>query len=185
MLDEKVNELMKFMTPDRIKGMLADYKKVTDAYSLQMPDEYYMPTKADYEKAYELLPSEIQTNYDLYRQSLESPMPFFLGTPTVSGNQLQFNWSESYDFNAQDITYDFVLSKDWEFNEIVHQQSLTNQSSLSIDMLEPGTYFWSVTAKNKDGKTMYPFDVYIDADGNHHSGVKVLYISKSGEVSEE
>jgi spore coat protein H len=185
MLDGKVNELMKFLTPDRIKEMLAEYKKVTDAYSLQMPDVYHMVSKEDYEKAYEVLPNEIQINYDLYRKSLEAPMPFFLGTPKASGDSLVFNWDASYDFKAQDITYDFMISRDWEFKDIVYEQSLTNQININVDKLEPGTYFWRVTATNKDGRIQYPFDVYRDSDGVPHSGMKIFYISNNGEVSEE
>ena len=98
MLDAKIDELKGFL-PERLELMLKDYKKVTDAYSLQMPDLYYMPfNQVDYEKAYELLPGEIQMNYDLYLKSLKSPMPFFLGAPEVSGDKLIFKWDKSYDF---------------------------------------------------------------------------------------
>ncbi len=186
MLDTKINELMKFLTPERIRGMMMEYKQVTDAYSLKMPDLYHMPfTESDYEQAYGLVPGEIQVNYDLYRQSLKSPMPFFLGTPKVSGKLLTFNWQESYDFDAQDIDYHFTVSRDWEFDEIVHEETLTNKHTVTIDMLEPGTYFWRVTATNKKGITQYPFDIYWDADRVPHSGLKVLYISPNGEVLEE
>ena len=186
MLDAKVEELMKFLTPERLAGMLAAYKPVTDAYSLQMPDLYFMPfNPGDYEKAYELLPSEIQVNHDLYLKSLQSPMPFFLGTPKTSGTSLTFNWDESYDFQAQDLTYHFVVSRDWKFNEIVYEESMINKISVTIDALPPGTYFWQVTATNKNGITQYPFDVYWDADRLPHSGMKILYIGADGKVSEE
>jgi spore coat protein H len=186
MLDAKVNELMKFLTPERIQGMLMEYKQITDAYSLKMPDVYYMPfSESDYEEAYTLVPGEIQVNYDLYHQSLKSPMPFFLGTPKVSGSLMTFNWQESYDFNAQDIDYHFIVGRDWELNDVVHEETITNKQTVTIDMLEPGTYFWRVTATNEDGITQYPFDIYWDADRVPRSGLKVLYITPNGEVLEE
>lgn len=186
MLDTKMNELMKFLTRDRIRSMLNEYKKVTDAYSLQMPDLYYMPfSPRDYERAYELVPGEIQMNYDLYLESLNSPMPFFLGTPKIFEDSLVFNWDESFDFNAQDITYHFAVSRDWEFHEVIYEESLTNQRSIQTDLLEPGTYFWRVTATNENGKTQYPFDVYWDADRLPHSGLKWFYIDADGKVLEE
>jgi spore coat protein H len=186
MLDIKMNELMKFLTPAKLGGMLKEYKKITDAYSWQMPDSYHMPlSQSGYEKSYELLPGEIQINYDLYLESLRSPMPFFLGTPKALANSLIFDWGESYDFNAQDISYHFVVSTDWEFKNIVCEASLTNQTSITIDSLKSGTYFWRVTATNENGKTQYPFDNYWDADRIPHSGLKYFYITAEGKVLEE
>jgi spore coat protein H len=186
MLDAKINELMTFLTPEKIKGMLDEYKKVTDLYTLSMPDLYYLPaTPAEYYLEYEQIPGEIQINYNLYLESLNTPMPFFLGKPKIIENALIFNWGESYDFHAQKITYHFEVGKDWEFREIVHEETLTDLTSIKIDILKPGTYFWRVTATNEDGKTQYPFDVYIDANGFPHSGIKYLLITEDGKVLEE
>jgi spore coat protein H len=186
MLDRKVNELMKFLTPDRLNGMLNSYRKVTDVFALQMPDLYYLRGGvANYERTYETLPDEIRINYDLYRESLESPMPYFLDTPKASGTKLVFNWGESYDFNAQNITYQLQVAKDWKFEEVIFTQKLMDQHSTEIDMLAPGTYFWMVTSTNENGKTQYPFNVYIDADGQPHSGMKYLFITSDGKVLEE
>ena len=186
MLDAKMNELMAFLTPERIKGMLGEYKKVTDLYTLTMPDLLYVRvTPEEYNRQYELIPGEVQINYDLYLESLKTPMPFFLVNPERIGDALIFSWGESYDFNAQDITYHFEVSKDWEFQEIVHEETLINLATTTINMLEPGTYFWRVTATNEDGKIQYPFDVYSDSDGNPHSGLKYLFITADGRVLEE
>lgn len=186
MLDDKMNEVMRILTPERLKSMLSEYKKVTDAYTLQMPDLYYLGGSiADYEKVYELLPAEININHDLYLKSLKSPMPFFLGTPEPIGSELVFQWDESYDFVAQDITYNFAISRDWEFHDIIVQQSVMNQHEIKIGMLQPGTYFWQVTAVNQDGYSQNPFDVYFDAEQVPHSGMKYLYITTDGKVLEE
>ncbi|HLO34240.1 MAG TPA: CotH kinase family protein [Anaerolineales bacterium] len=186
MLDEKVNELMDFLSSDRMEGMLKEYKKVTDVYSLQMPDLYYLRGSVnDYENEYALIPKEIKLNYDLYLKSLKSPMPIFLGTPKVSENSLVFTWDESYDFNAQDISYHFILSKDWEFHNIVFEETLINTTTLKIDALEPGTYFWQVSATNEEGNTQYPFNTYWDAEAIIHRGLKYLYITSDGKVLEE
>jgi len=186
MLDQKMNELMDLLTPDRLEGMLKEYKKVTDTYSLQMPDLYYLPgSVSDYENEYALIPGEIKINYDLYLKSLRSPMPIFLGTPKLSENSLIFTWEESYDFNAADISYHFVLSKDWGFNSIVFEETLSNTTSLKIDALPPGTYFWQVIATNENGITQYPFNTYWDAENLIHRGLKYLYITSDGKVLEE
>ncbi len=186
MLDTKMNELMAFLTPEKIKAMLDEYKKVTDLYTLAMPDLFYTRTgPEEYNHQYELIPGEIQNNYDLYLESLNDPMPFFLGGPERVGNTLVFVWDEAYDFNAQNITYNFVVARDWDFREIVHEETLTNLATTTIDMLEPGTYFWRVTAANENGKIQYPFDVYGDVDGVPHSGMKYLLITKDGRALEK
>lgn len=186
MLDEKMTELLKFLSPDRLQGMLNEYKKVTDAYTLQMPDLYYLKGGVNnYEAIYAGLSDEIKVNYDLYRESLQTPMPFFLDTPEVLEKSLIFSWGESYDFNAQDITYKLEIARGWDFQDIIYTESLMNQPSTRIDMLASGTYFWRVIATNENGKTQYPFDVYIDSENVPHSGMRVLYISADGKVLEE
>ena len=151
-----------------------------------MPDLLYLRKKLEeYDLAYSMIPNEIQINYQLYLESLDISMPFYLGTPQVIGNEMQFIWEESYDFDAQDITYHFMVSKDWEFQDIVAEAETTNVSSVRIAMREPGTYFWRVTATNEDGKVQYPFDYYRDAERERHSGMKYFYITADGQVLEE
>ncbi len=186
MLDTKINELMAFLTPERLAGMLQEYKKVTDAYSLQMPDFENLPatTVDGYNQAYQEIPNEIQVNYNLYLESLNSPQSYFLGTPEVFEDSMIFRWGESYDINPQDIIYHFEVSRDWEFREIVHEETISNLTAVTIDMLKPGAYFWRVTTTNENGNIQYPFDVYIGADGIPHSGMKYLLITNDGKVRE-
>ncbi|MEA3350792.1 MAG: CotH kinase family protein, partial [Chloroflexota bacterium] len=161
MLDAKIDELMVFLTPERLESMLNTYRTVTDYYITRMPDLLHLPaTIEEYDLAYGTLPNEIQINYQLYLESLDVSMPFYLGTPKVSGNKIQFVWDESYDFDAQEINYHFIVSRDWEFQDIVVEEKTTNFTTAQIDMLDSGTYFWRVTATNEAGKVQYPFDYY-------------------------
>jgi spore coat protein H len=185
-LTTKVEELRSFLTPGRIESMLDVYRPVIEPFISGMPDIYYLPgTLQEFNRKYSQLPLEIESNYDLYFESLETSMPFYLGTPKLVGDELVFNWDESYDFDAQNISYYFKISKDWEFNEVIILESIQNITSTQIDMLEPGTYFWRVTATNGDGKTQFPFDYYRDAEGKLHPGMKYLYITAEGEILEE
>jgi hypothetical protein len=52
-------------------------------------------------------------------------------------------------------------------------------------MLEPGTYFWRVTAVNASGQMQVPYDYYVDADSINHYGIKYLYISPDGQPLEK
>ncbi len=112
-------------------------------------------------------------------------MPFFLGIPERNGDTLIFNWGEAYDFHAQDITYRFMVARDWDFKDIVVDRTLTNITNIQIEPLEPGKYFWRVAATNTLGKTQLPFDSYFDFTNNiYHSGLKLFSINPDGEVQQ-
>jgi spore coat protein H len=185
MLDDKINELRRFLSPERIKSMLDVYKPVTDPYISRMPDlGYFDRSLKTRDLVFELVPGDIQNNYELYHETLEKPMPFFLGTPKILNGRLVFNWNESYDFDAQTISYHFIVSTDWKFNKIVYEAT-TDLTGVQIDMLKPGEYFWRVTATNSAGKLQYPFDYYTDANSILHYGMKYLKISPDGQVLEK
>jgi len=186
MLTEKVEELYVFLSEDRISSMLETYRQVIEPYISRLPDSYYFPgSMNEFNESYLLIPMEVESNYQLYYESLEAPMPFYLGTPSYNEDELYFNWEDSYDFDGQNIVYDFTLSRDWEFQDIIITKTITNKINVSIPHLEPGTYFWKVTATNEDGKVQYPFDYYRDAEGKQHSGMKYLLITEDGEILEE
>lgn len=185
-LDEKMDGLLPLLTPDRINKMLNVYRAATEPFVNRMPDMRYLAgTPAQYDRAYSYIPDEVQTNYALYKQSLESPMPFYLGTPKSSSGSIQFNWAEAYDFNAEDITYHFSVSKNWDFKELVEDVTLTNVNQVTVPQLEPGTYFWRVTATNERGKTQEAFDYYMDSGDVVHNGMKYLYVTSDGKIYEK
>jgi spore coat protein H len=185
MLDEKINNLLPFLASDRIESMLNEYRTVTDPLNFSMPDLLRLKaTNDEYEYSISLIPTEAQNNYELYLESLDTPMPFYLGTPQRIEDKLQFNWESSYDFDGQDITYQFLISKDWEFNEIAYEAELINVTFIEIDMLDPGTYFWRAIATNEDGFSQIPYDYYYDSEGEIHAGVKNMYIFPDGKIFE-
>jgi spore coat protein H len=187
LLDDKINELRtKYLAPQKIGGLLAIYRESTEELVFQPPDVVNLPgTITEYELQYDLMTTEVQANYKLYLESLEKPMPFFLGTPLIVGGKLAFNWGESYDFDAEDIKYHFIISKDVNFEEVIYETDLLRNIYIQIDMLDEGTYFWRVTATNESGFIQYPFDFFKDEEGVRHSGMKYLQITSAGQVLEE
>lgn len=186
LLDDKVNEMKSFLTAERIKSMLDIYKPVVDPYVSRMPDLYYLDSDLKTrDLVFELIPGAIESNYQLYLETLKKPLPFYLGTPEIRDGALSFQWDESYDFEGQDITYQFSISTDWEFKNIVFATTVEHATNVQIDMPEPGTYFWQVTATNSEGQVQQPFDYYVDADSFNHYGMKYLYITPDGEILED
>ncbi len=182
-LDNKINAVKEILTPERIKSMLGVYKKAIDPYVTRMPDvEYLQGSLSSRDEQFNLLPDDIQNNYDLYLESLKKPMPFVMDTPTVANGKLNFTWDASYDFGGQNISYDFAISTDWEFKNIIAEDTLENVTHTQMDMLNPGTYFWRVTAENASGDSQVPYSYYEDANSVNHYGVKYLYITPDGQV---
>ena len=184
-LTEKVEELKQFLTPERIIGMLATYKSVADQYVTRMPDILHLgATPEEYEYFYKLVPTEIDLNYSLYMESLDMPMPFYMGIPQIGDNQIEFVWEESYDFDGQSVSYEFEVSRNWNFSGELESHIITGSTSVSIPLPEPGAYFWRVIATNEDGKSQTPFDLYRDAEGDRHEGMKYFYITADNQVLE-
>ncbi|HAF62119.1 MAG TPA: spore coat protein CotH [Anaerolineaceae bacterium] len=183
-LDARIQEILAFITPEHIQEQMNLYRSVTDKLVLSMPDLLYLPgTLEDYELIYRIIPDEIQINYQYYLDSLEAPMPFYLGEPQIIGDKVHFYWDEAYDFDAQDITYQFTLSKNWGMSNIVFQKDIVNFLEVDIPLLEPGEYFWKVTAVNEDGKMQYAFDYFRDAEGGYHDGMKYFYVRSDGLIT--
>ena len=187
MLDDRIKELKNYLTPSFIRQILEEYRPAVGTYINKAPDLIYLPgTTEDYAIIYSIIPEEIQLNYDLYLESLEKPMPFFLGIPEIVDNTIIFTWDAAYNFDSQKIQYSFQVGKDWEFIDLVAEQELTNIITAQIPLPEPGNYFWRVIATNEDGKTQIAFDkFYTDADGNTIPGIKYFYITLDGDVLEQ
>lgn len=184
-LDEKISELRNILTPQKIENLIALYQPVVDTYTQMLPDSYYMPANPDTSHAIaDLIPNDIQTNYDLYTESLKKPMPFYLGSPIIEEGQLSFTWDESYDFGGQDVNYHFIIARDWAFEDVVYDQILTNTTNIQIAPLGSGAYFWGVTATNESGYMQYPFDKYYDTESEVHPGLKRFYITPDGGILE-
>ena len=185
-LDDKINLVKGILTPDRIKSMLNIYKKTIEPFVTRMPDIEYLPgSLSSRDQEFDLLPGDIQNNYELYLESLKKPQPFAMGATKIVNDKFDFTWAVAYDFSGSDITYDFAVSTDWEFKDVVAQQSIRNLTEAQIDKLDPGTYFWRVTAKNALGNTQVPYNYYEDANSINHYGVRYLYVTPDGKLLEK
>jgi spore coat protein H len=185
-LNAKINELMMVLTPERIRDMVERYKAVTIDYMSRSPDinytDYYTAEGIEFD--YQTITENIQINYDLYLLSLETSMPYYLGTPEVVGGELRFTWDESYNFEGGEIEYYFALSNSWDFKTIIYEKMLVDEYSIAIPYLTTGDYCWRVLAVNQIGRTAYSFDEYEDEITGSHSGMKCFTLTSVGEVVE-
>ena len=76
-LNEKIEEYRGILTEELLSEKANQYAEVVKQYAYSSPDLQYMPiTQAQYADMLNYLPSEVERNYQLYLESLVSPMPF-------------------------------------------------------------------------------------------------------------
>lgn len=182
-LDDKISEYRSILTQDKMQELVNRYKEVVKPYVYGEHDRKFAPlTEEEYDRVADKLPEEIERNYQSYRESLEKPMPFFIGTPTVNGSHIEIQWNHSYDFKGETITYSFELAKDPLMNEVICQEEdLLLPEYQYQGMLEPGQYFVRIIAKNKSGKTQPAFDYYV-MDSEKQFGILCFYVSEDGKI---
>ena len=182
-LDSAIEDLMGYLTEDRIESMVSSYKTIAKPYVYRLPDRMYAPlTEKDYDTV--ASSSEIAINYQLYKDSFNKPMPFFISVPERNGDMLMLTWDNSYDFDAETITYTFELAKDYNFNEIIVKQENILLPEAEFDLLPEGQYFIRVTARNTSGYEQYAFDYYIIDSGKVY-GTKCFYVDADGNIVED
>lgn len=184
-LDDAVEDLYAYLSPERIDAMAQEYGAVVKPYVYRMPDAQYAPlTQTQYDDVAAALSSEIEVNYRSYKESYEKPMPFYIGVPRKEAGQLVYQWDTAYDFDGEAVTYTFELASDYTFsNPIVRQEGLVIPEYKG-EMLPAGQYFMRVTATNAGGYDQYAFDYYVVDTGKVY-GVKCFYVGQDGTITED
>lgn len=184
-LDDKINELLDtVITKDRITELAERYANIVRPYVYRLPDiEHARVSINEYDYLLQHIYENIEMNYERYLDSLEKSMPFFLGTPTVEGDQLVFNWDSSFDFDQETITYTFELSKGYLFNNVLYSEDklLVPEMKIDLNTLEPGQYFYRVTATNESGYRQVAFDCYHSDRGKEY-GMICFWITDDGQI---
>ena len=161
------------------------YRTITEQYIWQMPDIEYLPlTKPQYNTVAQVLPEEIEENYQQYPEGYHYPMPFYIALPSLQNGVLQLSWDPSYDFNAEDIVYTVELARDYQFRQVLYRQEHVVLPVVQAAAPGSGQYFIRVRATNTSGYTQDAFDYYVIDTGKVY-GVKCFYIQPDGTVAED
>lgn len=174
-----------YVTKEKIDAMSQEYRRVVEPYLYRVPDQLHAPlTREQYNAVANAIGDEIEQNYNRYLESLEKPMPFFIGVPSITGDQLRVNWDVSYDFDAEDVTYTVEVASDYLFQNVIYREDNIKIPETQMDVPQPGQYFVRVRATNKSGQTQDAFDYYV-TDVGKHSGMKCFYVREGGIVEED
>lgn len=184
-LESAIEELYAYFTDGRIKEMTEHYRSIVEQYIWEMPDVENEPlTKAEYELVASNLTQEIRDNYELYTDSWNYPMPFFIATPQLANGVLRLNWDLAYDFDAEDIRYTVELATDYAFQNVIFRQEDLVLPEAQTTAPEAGQYFVRVRATNSSGYTQDAFDYYVIDSGKVY-GTKCFYIQPDGSIVED
>ncbi len=172
-LDQKISEIMKIATKEQTKSLLLQYYPIVSNYVSKVPDLNNLGVSMSmFTKEYEHLIEIPEENYNIYKESLQKPMPIYLWTQERRANKDVFGWDLSFDFQDDKIFYDFYLSKTPDMaNPVVVKRDLF-ETELSIEPLPKGTYYWKVVIRDAKGNEMLAFDTYRNEAGKAFFGVK-------------
>lgn len=181
-LDQAIEDLMSnYLTRQWFESAVADYTSVTKSYLYQMPDIIYAGlTSAQYDLVAEKLYDEITGNYQKYLESLQKPMPFYVGVPEPTETGLRVSWDASYTLDAQSVRYSVTLAKDYSFKQVLAEERdlFLPETELKVS-LKPGQYFLRVQATNEAGKTQGCFDYY-ETDSGKVYDAYCFYVLEDG-----
>ena len=184
-LDEKINEYKDILTEELLKEKIAKYRSITTKYLFSYPDVVNAPLLMEQEEYVSSeVPKDIERNYNLYKESYQKPMPFFIGVPQIVNNKLSVNWEGAYDFDEEDIEYTIEICDNLEFLNPVYIESGIYYNKIETKIPEPGQYYVRVKAKNKSGYEQFAFDYYNGEDGKVY-GTKSFWIMEDGTVQED
>ncbi len=178
-LDAKMVELSNKISQDKLEYYSELFKPIAIRFLTTEPDN--IPPALDVDainEEFELLKGSIQKNMDAYYASLERPMPVFLYPPHLNGNFLEFDWSQSYDFQDDQIYYHFQASDSPLFTNILYEADNLLNNELIIRKFPPGHYYYRIFSRDSQGNTTDAFDIYYDdKTGTYCFGVNDFYVT--------
>ena len=179
-LADKVDELYETINRDSVNALVAQYNEKVEPYVLSMPDGYYLDhTKKERDEILAGLGAEVDDAYQSFYDSLHELMPFFQNPLEQEGNSIRFFWSEAYDFDNEMITYRLRVSQTPDMADpVIDQNGLTMaEYETTTDVLEPGTWYWAVTASTEDGRSSQAMDKILVNDV-YYPGVLVSEVQE-------
>ncbi len=176
-LSNKIEELYPIVV-EKVKYYQKLYEPIIKKYLFRLPDVSYLIVDAN-----ELLP-ELQSLYTfvekykrLYYENMERPMPIFLDdVKKEQDGSLVFTWEQSFDLQNDYVFYDFLISTDPYFDNIIFEKKDLVLNEIKVPALEKGEYYYRVIIRDEHGNTQLPFDYFYDINGRRIFGLKQFIV---------
>ncbi|MGM0881210.1 MAG: exopolysaccharide Pel transporter PelG [Bacillota bacterium] len=172
MLKDKIDELYVTINNDSIRKMLEPLRGVAEPFINRKPDINFMPIDVDaLNEEYEQIAGVPLRSLERFKEDVEKPKPFYLGDVASKSGKQTFVWDPAFDLQGDDVLYDFTVSKDPAFNQIVENRQNLESTTAELQ-LSPGTYYWKIIARDKQGNQQVAFDIYYDMEETPYYGVR-------------
>jgi len=168
MLDKAVEELYHgVLSPDNVDVHIKELSRVTKLYMSRLPGSYNTEgyTGKVYDDIVSKMHDEVTENYNIYKESLNWPWPFYVGTPTVNETGMDLVWDAAYDWRGDKCTYRYILARDYSFKNVISKDDGLTIPAVHVDINTPGVYFLKVEAVNESGYTIPCYDYYDISSG--------------------
>ena len=166
----------KYLTDANAGKLLDSYRPVVEPFIQREPDGSYLATSPQgvgsaaqqWDTEYRRLQTVIEKNYQLFLQSLERPMPFWLGV-SADGSSLRWDWPAPFHPQGRSMSYTVQLAQVAAdafdtAGTVVKEVAGVGQPVLSLQTLGAGVpagdYLVRVKAIDPLGNWMYSFDSY-------------------------
>lgn len=186
LLDEKVEAIYKEYSSGKVMDMAKKYAAIVKPYCYGPVDKIYEPLKEEeYDKVLNNLNDEMKLNYELYKKSLDMPMPFYIGKPVAEADKTIFTWDTAYSFRGSDIRYSIEIADNYDFNKpIIKEDNLFIGQYDYAGNLKAGQYFIRVKAYDDHDNSQTAFDYYVTEDRRIY-GTICFYVEKDGTIKQE
>ena len=186
-LDDAVKDLHEnYLTKEHISELAHMYAEVVRPYVYSMPDMQNARLTEDvFDVVVDSIADECDQNYYDYLESLEKPMPFYIGEPVIENGQINFIWDAAYDLDKENITYNVKLARDYDFQDVLFEEDGIRLTTASCPAPEPGQYFLHVDATNESGYTQDCFDYYATGTRGKAFGTYCFYVLPGGQIEIE
>ncbi len=143
---------------------------------------YARVTETSYDQLLTALPEQLDENYYAYYDSLETPWPFHILTPTSKGGTIEIHWEETQVLDGT-VRYELEVSDTWRFDHTAFRQQDLDGSSCNIGALSAGMYFVRVTAVSDHGTRQEAYEIYNTEQNTTVHGVLCFFVREDGSVS--
>lgn len=185
-LDAVIRELYAtVLSPEHVREKAERLRGMVEPLAFSAPDAQHMPlTREQYAWVAERLPDEITLSLAMYEESLEKPMPFYIGVPYVRQGRLVLTWDPAFDLDAETIRYTVEVSDGYDFTHILYSAEDVLMPEVLMDMLPAGQYFIRVYAVNQSGYRQSAFDYYVTDAGKVY-GTRCFWVMPGGDIVED
>jgi len=167
------------LTPAKVAAKLNAYKPLTLPLVSAQPDIQNLPTTGniptmeEYQANYNSMYTAIQKNYQIFVDSIQYPMGFWIRKAELANNKLSVKWEPSYDLQGDAITYDVEISKTLDFAApTVIARGLT-VTELDYNWNFPASPFYYVRVLARDSANpqqhwQVAFNEYVSHEREYH-----------------